>query len=70
MIVKAAAFLAREMSSVRLWERERSLVFGYNFFLLQRDCTYEAKRALSWFSRNVPRRVESLQVDLTVLIAL
>lgn len=74
MIVNVAAFLARAMSLVTLGSQGRDVSFRYTEWNYARCfdgiSTYEAKRGLSWFSRKVPRRVESLQVDFTVLIML
>lgn len=74
MMVNAAAFLARAMSSVTLGSRREKLASRHTEWTLIRGfdgiSTYEAKRGLSWFSAKLPRRVESLQVDFTVLIML
>jgi hypothetical protein len=72
MIVNVAAFLASAMSSVVLDSRGQLLDIQNGIILcfFHGTCTYWAKRGLSWFSKKFPRRVESLQVDFTVLIML
>src|ERR1700733_7646890 len=46
------------------------IVKAIAFFLRDISDVRPANRGLSWFSRNVPRRVESLQSDLIVLTSL
>ncbi len=67
-ITKAATFFARDMSSVSLLIT--SLLGGSEAKEMKEmdRGAYEANRGLSWFSMKLPSRVESAQVDLTLLI--